>query len=168
MPHFREFIDPNFLCNLDFLDDNGTYQRKTVTITGVTKEEIHNGKGGSELVATVHLAETKPFVLSKKNLKTLVRITRKINTDAWKGVRIELFIAENQKAFGNIFDVIRVTEKLPAPAKTIDYSQQEKMLRECKTITDLQTIYTGFSVDQKNGTVSVKEEMKAKLTPKAV
>jgi len=93
MPHFKEFIDPNFLCNIDFLDNNGNYTRKTVTIKNVTKEEIHNGKGGSELVATVHTGETKPFVLSKKNLKTLIRLTKKINTDDLARQRIELFIA---------------------------------------------------------------------------
>jgi len=97
MPHFREFIDPNFLCNLDFLNDQGQYYRKIVTIKNVTKEEVHNGKGGTEIVATVHTAETKPFVLSKTNMKTIVTMTKKVNTDEWKGERIELFIAENIK-----------------------------------------------------------------------
>ena len=111
MPHFREFIDPNFLCNLDFMDDKGSYTRKTVTIQSITKEQIHNGKGGTELVTTVHTAETKPFVLSKRNMKTIVLSTRKVNTDDWIGLKIELFIAENQKAFArknhlmNIFSI---------------------------------------------------------------
>lgn len=165
MPHFREFIDPNFLCNLDFLDDKGIYTKKIVTIKGVTKEEIHNGKGGKELVATVHVNETKPFVLSKKNLKTIVRITRKINTDEWVGMRIELFIAENQKAFGNIFDVIRVSETMPPPLKAVDYSHQVKMLQECQTIDDLATVYKSFSHEQQAATVTTKDAMKTKLTP---
>ena len=167
MPHFKEFIDPNFLCNIDFLNNNGVYERKIVTIKGVTKEEIHNGKGGTELVATVHTVETKPFVLSKKNLKTIIRITRKINTDDWVNQRLELFIAENLKAFGQMFDVIRVSDKIVPAAKPIDYSLQNKMLRECKTIEDLQTVFSGFTPEQRVATAVTKDEMKTKLTTSA-
>jgi len=165
MPHFKEFIDPNFLCNIDFLDNNGQYQRKVVTIKKVTKEEIHNGKGGSELVATVHTAETKPFVLSKKNLKTLIRLTKRINTDDWVGQRIELFISENVKAFGSLFDVIRIADKRIEPAQKVDYTEQHLSLKSCTTISQLQEVYTAFTPDQKAATLATKDEMKAKLTP---
>ncbi len=166
MPHFKEFIDPNFLCNIDFLDNNGQYQRKTVTIKNVTKEEIHNGKGGLELVATVHTGETKPFVLSKKNLKTLIRLTKKINTDDWVGQRIELFISENVKAFGSLFDVIRIADKKIAPAQAVDYTEQHLSLESCTTLKQLQEVYTAFNREQQAATVTTKDKCKTKLTPK--
>ena len=165
MPHFKEFIDPNFLCNIDFLDNNGNYTRKIVTIKTVTKEEIHNGKGGSELVATVHTGETKPFVLSKKNLKTLIRLTKKINTDDWVGQRIELFISENVKAFGSLFDVIRIADKKIAPAQTVDYTEQHLILKSCTTLAELQKAYTAFTREQATATLNTKDAMKIKLTP---
>ena len=165
MPHFRDFIDPNFLCNLDFLNDQGQYYKKIVTIKNVTKEEVHNGKGGTEIVATVHTNETKPFVLSKTNMKTIVSLTKKVNTDDWKGERIELFIAENIKAFGNLFDVIRVSKARPAQVKPVDYSTQIATLRACKTLDELKNTFIGLSKDEQTATFSVKEEMKAKLTP---
>lgn len=164
MPHFREYIDPNFLCNLDFLNDKGAYYRKIVTIKDVTKEEVHNGKGGTEIVATVHTVETKPFVLSKTNMKTIVTLTKKVNTDDWKGERIELFIAENIKAFGNLFDVIRVSKTKPAPAVEVDYTEQHLTLKSCTTLEELQRIYTAFTADQKAATVNTKDEMKTKLS----
>lgn len=163
MPHFREFIDPNFLCNLDFMDDRGNYISKVVTIKSVTKEEIHNGKGGKETVATVNTDETKPFVLSKTNMKTIVRLTRKPNTDDWTGDRIELYIAEGIKAFGNLHDVIRVRNKHIAPAEPVDYTMQREALRACTTIEDLQRVYIAMTVAEKSGCLDVKDEMKTKL-----
>ena len=163
MPHFKEFIDPNYLCNVDFLNNNGQYDRKIVTITKVTKEEIHNGKGGAELVPTVHLAETKPFVLSKKNLKTILRLTKQIDTDNWIGCRIELFIAENIKAFGNVFDVIRVADKKIAPVIAVDYSAQEAILRNCLTLEELRAAYTSLTPAQQLATVNLKDELKKTL-----
>jgi hypothetical protein len=164
MPNFREFIDPNFLCNIDFLDDAGKYTRKIVTIKKVTKESIHNGKGGTESVATVHTAETKPFVLSNHNMKQLVRLTRKPNTDDWVGVRIELFISENVKAFGMLHDVIRIAPTLPAQGKSADYSLQIKMLNECKDIEALKTVYGSFTPDQKQSTLTIKDKRKNELS----
>lgn len=164
MPHFKEFIDPNFLCNIDFLDDKGSYIRKIVTIKNVTKEEIHNGKGGSELVATVHTAETKPFVLSKKNLKTLIRLTKKINTDDWVGQRIELFISENVKAFGSLFDVIRIADKRIEPAKKADYTKQEEILKACLTLDELKAAYTSLTPAEQAATAQLKDKLKTTLS----
>jgi len=164
MPHFREFIDPNFLCNLDFMDERGNYTSKIVTIKSVTKEEIHNGKGGKETVATVHTAETKPFVLSKTNMKTIVRLTRKPNTDDWTGERVELYIAEGIKAFGNLHDVIRVRDKRIAPAAPVDYTKQQATLRACTTLDELQRVYIAMTAAEKAGCLAVKDEMKLKLT----
>ena len=164
MPHFKEFIDPNFLCNIDFLDNAGQYQRKIVTIKKVTKEEIHNGKGGSELVATIHTAETKPFVLSKKNLKTLIRLTKKINTDDWINQRIELFISENVKAFGSLFDVIRIADKKIEPAVKPDYSKQEQLLRSCLTLDELRAAFTSLTPSEQAAMVTLKDQLKTTLT----
>jgi len=163
MPHFREFIDPNFLCNLDFLNDEGQYFKRIVTIKTVTKEEVHNGKGGTEIVATVHTEETKPFVLSKINMKTIIWLTKKVNTDDWKGQRIELQIVESVKAFGNLFDVIRVTKTKPQPVKAVDYSAQAQKLRDCQTIEQLQQAFTSLTKVEQVGCVQVKNEMKGKL-----
>ena len=43
-PHFKEFLDPNYLCNIDFLNNDMQYIRRIVTITDVKKGEVHDGK----------------------------------------------------------------------------------------------------------------------------
>lgn len=163
MPHFREFIDPNFLCNLDFLNDQGQYFKRIVTIKNVTKEEVHNGKGGTEIVATVHTEETKPFVLSKINMKVIIMLSKKVNTDGWKGERIELYIKEGLKAFGSIYDVIRVSTSKPAPLQPKDYSKQEQQLRNCENQEQLKTAYLSLSKEEQGALYNLKEELKKTL-----
>jgi hypothetical protein len=165
MAHFREFIDPNFLCNLDFLDDNGRYKRKTVTVKSVTKEEIHNGKGSKDTVATVHTTETKPFVLSNINMKTIVRMSRKVDTNDWVGMQIELYIEEGIKAFGKMHDVIRVSPKIIKTEPKQDYTKQIALLRTAKTLDELKQLFTSLSKSEQAACVAVKDEMKGKLTP---
>ena len=166
MPHFKDFLDPTFLSNIDFLDNSGKYVRKIVTIADVKKAQVHSGKGNlATTETTVVTRETKPFVLSNRNFKTLIRATRKPNTDDWKGIRIELFIRENVKAFGEMWDVVTVNPVLPTQTRTVDYSNQTASLRACKTLVELQSVYMAFTADEKAGTLSVKDELKTQLTP---
>jgi hypothetical protein len=53
---------------------------------------------------------------------------------------------------------------MPQATKPADYTLQIKMLRECQTIEDLQTVYGSLTTEQKTATVNVKDEMKLKLT----
>lgn len=48
----------------------------------------------------------------------------------------------------------------PAKTEVKDYSLQINMLKECKTIEDLATVYSGFTRDQKAATLNIKEDMK--------
>lgn len=167
MPHFKEFLDPNYLSNIDFLTDTMRYERKVVTITDVKKELVHDGKSKRnepETVASLHFAECKPLILSNRNMKTIIQMTKKTNTDDWRGMRIELYILENQKAFGQMWDVVRVSPSLPQQAVKVDYSLQIKMLQECQTIEALATAYKSFTKDQQAATVQVKDELKTKLS----
>ena len=45
-----------------------------------------------------------------------------------------------------------------------DYSQQIKMLKECKSLSDLATVYNSFTLDQKAATKDAKDDMKIFLT----
>lgn len=163
MPHFKELLDPNFLANIDFINDKAQYDRKTVTITEVKREKTHNGKGGTEDVTTLHFKECKPLILSNRNFKTILQMTKKVNTDDWKGVRIELYILENQKAFGQMWDVVRVATTKLAPEVAVDYTPYHNKLKACTTLEQLQQVYLSFTGDQKNATEQTKNEMKGKL-----
>lgn len=167
MPHFKEFLDPNYLCNIDFLNNDMQYIRRIVTITDVKKEQVHDGKSKKsepETVAALHFKECKPLILSNRNLKTILRLTKKVNTDDWKGIRIELYILENQKAFGSMWDVVRVAEKQIAPERPVDYSKQIETLRKCTSLDELRAAYSSLTSAEQAATVSVKDELKTKLS----
>ena len=166
MPHFKELLDPNYLSNIDFLTDKMQYEKKVVTITDVKKEQVHDGKSKRnepETVAALHFKECKPLILSNRNFKTILQMTKKVNTDDWKGIRIELYILENQKAFGQMWDVVRVSTVKLAPEVTIDYTAQHEQLKACTTLTELQQVYTSFTADQKAATINTKDSLKTQL-----
>lgn len=168
MPHFKEFLDPNFLSNIDFINDKMEYVKKIVTISDVKKETTHNGKDGkASVVTTLQFKECKALILSPHNFKTILQMTRKVNTDDWKGVRVELYILENQKAFGDLWDVVRITKRTIAPVgvKPIDYTTQTATLRNCSDLASLQAAYTVLDKAAQTALVGVKDECKAKLTP---
>lgn len=169
MPHFKELLDPNFLSNIDFINDKMTYDRKIVTITDVKRETTHNGKGGTDTVTTIHFKECKPLILSNGNFKTMLQMTKKVNTDDWKGIRIELYIVEGKKAFGQLWDVVTITKALPAQlnAKPVDYTNQIATLRGCQDMASLQFEYTALDKKAQIALAGVKDEMKLKLTPKS-
>ena len=89
--------------------------------------------------------------------------TKKVNTDDWKGIRIELYILENQKAFGSMWDVVRVAEKQIAPERPVDYSKQIETLRKCTSLDELRAAYSSLTSAEQAATVSVKDELKTKL-----
>jgi len=165
MPHFKELLDPNFLSNIDFINDQMKYDKKIVTIESVQRETTHNGKGGDESVTTLHFKECKPLILSNRNFKTILRATKLVDTDKWKGIGLELVILENLKAFGQLWDVVRIGRVMPATqAKPVDYSFQIEQLESCQTIEQLQATFLAFNADQKAATVSTKDQMKTKLS----
>ncbi len=164
MPHFKELLDPNFLANIDFINDRMTYDRKIVTITDVKREQTHNGKGGTETVTTLHFKECKPLILSNRNFKTILQMTKKVNTDDWKGIRIELYILENQKAFGSLWDVVRVSSAAVPSAVKVDYTPQIKAVEACTTLEQLQQVYESFTKEQRSATLAAKDKMKVKLS----
>jgi len=166
MPHFKELLDPNFLSNIDFINDKMKYDKKLVTIESVQRETTHNGKGGDETVTTLHFKECKPLILSNRNFKTILRSTKLVNTDQWKGIVIELTILENVKAFGQLWDVVRIGRVTPPTnAKPVDYTNQIATLRGCTTLENLQFEYTALDRTAQAALVKVKDEMKKKLTP---
>jgi hypothetical protein len=166
MAHFKEFLDPNYLCNIDFLNNDMQYIRRIVTITDVKKGEVHDGKSKkaqAESVVVLHLKECKPLILSNRNFKTIIRMTRKVDTDNWKGTQVELYIKENVKAFGEMWDVVTVSNRIIAPKAAIDYSKQIETLRKCTSLDELRAAYSSLTSAEQAATVSVKDELKTKL-----
>lgn len=97
--------NPNYIGGWDLLDGD-----KTVTITKVTKEMVHDGKGGQSECCTVHFNECKPMVANATNLKRITKLTGSAFIEDWAGKQIVL-TTEKVRAFGEMHDAVRVSTK---------------------------------------------------------
>ena len=103
--HYKLLRNTNYIGGWDLLDGD-----KTVTITKVTKEMVHDGKGGQAECCTVHFNECKPMVANSTNLKRITKLTGSAFIEDWTGKQIVL-TTEKVKAFGEIHDAVRVSTK---------------------------------------------------------
>jgi len=159
--HWKKLVNPDYIGA--YCIDTDT----TVRIISVGQEEVKGENGKKEICTVARLEGMKPFIINRTNAKTITKVYNTPYIEDWAGKLITIF-PTTTKVAGEVVECLRIRPTMPQPPKPVDYSQQEKMLRECKTLADLQTIFTGFNAEQKNATVSVKDEMKANLTPKAL
>jgi len=117
--HWKKMRNPNYIGGWDLLDGD-----RTVTITKVTKEMVHDGKGGQAECCTVHFVECKPMVANATNLKRITKLMGSAFIEDWNGKQIVL-TTEKVKAFGEIHDAVRVSTK-PAVKPTLQGEQIEK------------------------------------------
>jgi len=83
--HFKQLRNTNYIGGWDLIDQN-----KTVTITKVTKEMVHDGKGGESECCTIHFAECKPMVANATNLKRIAKLHNSPFIEEWIGKQIVL------------------------------------------------------------------------------
>ena len=117
--HFKKLRNPNFIGGWDLLDGD-----KTVTITKVTKEMVHDGKGGQSECCTVHFNECKPMVANSTNLKRIAKLLGSPFVEDWTNKRITL-TTEKVKAFGEVHDAVRVSTK-PVTKSKLEGASIEK------------------------------------------
>ena len=110
--HFKKLRNHNYMGSWDLADQNGNFHDLTVTITGATKEIVHDGKGGQEECSVVHLKGLKPMVANATNLKMIAKVTKSPYIEDWAGKQIILTVKQ-VKAFGEMHDAIRVKNEVP-------------------------------------------------------
>lgn len=161
MTHWKQNFDYKF---------TGAYElqpgeERTLTINKTAREEVANTTGTKTLCFVAYFTESnKPMVLNKTNCKTIAKLYG-ANVEGWIGKRI-IIKSEQVKAFGELVDALRVKNVMPQAAKPVDYSAQIAKLRACKTIDELAATYKAFTGPEQVGTMTVKDEMKLKLTAK--
>lgn len=105
--HFKKLKNPNFLGSWDLADENGIFKNRIFTIDHVTKEMVHDGKGGQAECVTIHFQGVKPMVANATNLKTISKVMDSPYIEDWAGKKIELTV-KKVKAFGEMHDALRV------------------------------------------------------------
>jgi hypothetical protein len=109
--HYKVLRNPNYIGGWDLTDGD-----KTVTITKVDKEKVHDGKGGESECCIVHFTEVKPMVANATNLKRIAKLLGSPFIEDWINKRITL-TTEKVKAFGEVHDAVRVSTKPVAKPK---------------------------------------------------
>jgi hypothetical protein len=125
--HFKKLRNPNYVGSWDLADENGKYHDRNVTITNVTKENVHDGKGGTEECTIVHLKETKPMVANSTNLRMIAKICDSPYIEDWSGKVVGLTVMK-VKAFGEMHDAIRVKKPIATTLPNITDERFEKAL----------------------------------------
>lgn len=121
--HFKKLRNANFVGSWDLADANGNYLDKIVTIQSVSKETVHDGKGGSEECTVIKLKEVKPMVANSTNLRMIAKLCGSPYIEDWAGKQICLTV-QKVKAFGEVHDAIRVKAANLAPKPKPSLSEE--------------------------------------------
>jgi hypothetical protein len=107
--------NPNYLGSWDLEDTPN--KELTLTIQSITEELVIGTEGRKESEAVCRFKEPyKPMILNLTNKKTLIKLYGTSDSAKLVGKRITI-ITKPVKAFGGIFDALRIKPVLP-PVKT--------------------------------------------------
>lgn len=110
--HWRRIVaDPHYLGEQDFQEG----EEKVLTIHHVAESETVMSTEGKAQKAVLHFAEPgiKPLVLNVTNSKAITKVARSPYFEDWGGVRIQLYIEQGVKAFGDVVNAVRVRPRAP-------------------------------------------------------
>lgn len=161
LTHWKKLVNPDYL---------GAYALEpgkdlTLTIKSAGMEEITGKDGKKEMKTVVRFQETgvKPLILNRTNAKMITKLHKTPFIEQWAGKRITLY-AQAGTWFGEEQEALRIRDFLPQD-KTIDVSPSIKKLKECKTLTELQSTYLTLPKDHSAhaDVIKLKDELKTTL-----
>ncbi|HSH24683.1 MAG TPA: hypothetical protein VLA13_04010 [Massilibacterium sp.] len=112
--HWKKLTNPNYL---------GTYalnpnEDLIATIDHVRQEDVTSPDGSEDTCTVVYFKEDiKPFILNVTNAKQIERIYSTPYIEDWAGKMIQIYIADNIKAFGDTVTGLRIRPKVPTKRK---------------------------------------------------
>lgn len=116
LTHWKKLTNPDYL---------GAYalepgQDLIVTIKSVANETVTGTDGKKETCMVMRFKENvKPMVLNATNSKTITKLLKTPYIEYWAGRKIQIYVQEGVKAFGDIVDALRVRPFLPVEKELI-------------------------------------------------
>lgn len=116
LTHWKKLTNPDYL---------GSYalnpgEDLIVTIKSVANEVVTGTDGKKETCSVMHFAENvKPMILNATNSKTITKLLKTPYIEEWSGRKIQLYVEQGIKAFGDIVDALRVRPFLPLEQELI-------------------------------------------------
>jgi len=134
-----------------------------VTIKELKKEKVTGANGKKEECFVCYFTDSdKPMILNRTNCKTIEKLYGSAFIEDWPGKKIQLYAARVQ-AFGDTTEALRIRDFKPE-VKT-DVSKIKDQMNACKSLAELQKVYTGLpkSIQGHTEVLKLKEELKGIL-----
>lgn len=154
--HWKKFF------NYDYMGAYSLPEGKDVVVTiKELKKEIVTGQAGKkeECFVCYFSDSDKPMILNRTNCRTIEKLYGSPFTEDWRGKKIQLYVA-TVKAFGDITDALRVRDF--KPEEKVDTTGVLEKMNACKTLVELQKLYTSLpkAVQGHKDVVKRKDELK--------
>ena len=110
LTHWKKLTNPDYL-GAYALEPNHDL---VVTIKSVSNELVASPDGKKETCMVMRFVENvKPMVLNATNSKTIAKLFKTPYIEEWSGRKIQLYVQQGVKAFGDVVDALRVRPYLP-------------------------------------------------------
>lgn len=119
--NYKSF-NANYIGGWTFADGDRVLTIKDVTTRNVANEK---NQAGEEKICIVFAELDKPMVLNSTNNDTITRVIGSPNFDDWIGHKIKVG-TEKVRAFGDVWDAVRVRDEKPKETEEPKLSQTQK------------------------------------------
>lgn len=111
MTHWKKIVsDPIYLGEADFEEG----QEIVVTIKRIAEKETVKTAEGASQKAVAHFEENvKPMILNVARSKSITKVAGTPDVERWPGVKVQLYIDNKVKAFGEVVSAVRVRDFKP-------------------------------------------------------
>lgn len=167
--HIDKLKDSTYISGVELQNEQGETVNRNVKIKEVKKENVFNQRTQEEEpVVTVHFEDCKPLILNSTNTKRLKKASGTNFIEEMVGKTITL-TTEKTKAFGQIWDAVRILEQAP---KVLTPEDIQAAIQKISGITDLGELQKLYNSDIKFKTNkeivdAVRAKNKELSTPKA-
>lgn len=115
LTHWKKLMNPEYLGSYALTPG----QDIIATIKSVGNEEVTGPDGKKEICSVIHFCEDiKPMILNATNNKTIAKLFKTPYVEQWAGRKIQIY-TEKVKAFGEVWDALRIRPFLPMEDKLI-------------------------------------------------
>lgn len=156
--HWKKLVNPEYI---------GAYALEgsdlTVSIDRVVRELVTGDGGKKEECTVAYLTNQKPLILNRTNSKIITKLYNSPYIEDWAGKKITLYPTVTKVA-GEMVECLRIRPSIP---KEVDFVKEieadiEK-LRQCRNLTELQSVYTNLKYAKDLKVINVKDELKKTL-----
>ena len=164
MSHWRDHLNSTLLGAYSLYDgETDKFKQIDGFIVRVCHEQHLLGASGKRdcFVAYTSLDQKKPMKINVTIANAIGLAAKTRNPDKWINVPVTFFVDEKVNTKDGVVEALRLKGRIVQ--QQVDYTAQITQLRSCKTIAELQTVYTSAGFPQ-TALVSIKDEMKTKLS----